>query len=323
MVAIGHTLYNTVADGYRVGNFLTFVVPAPQGCDLKCPSCLIRQRGEICGDLLKPGDYARFIHEAYRSGPIFALSVQGYEPLLPASRPYTQAVLATGRLLKLPTALVTNGTHLREAAGWLAVLEPDTIAVSLDAALPEEHDRIRGVSGAWASTVEGIRRAVQVLPSRTELAVASVLTAHSEPLLGMPALLRSLGIKHWIITPLQRVGKDQPGGPTGNRDKLYRNLQTLHKAALQADLRLSIDDELNCLQHELAVTRHPELTKLPVRTLPRGVDIFRLAPGGECSMNHDILRKVSPNTPRWCPGEMDAGNFIENLASVVAKASAA
>lgn len=314
-----------VVDGYRVGNFLTFVVPAPQGCDLKCPACLIRQRGEICGDILKPGDYARFIHEAHRSGPIFAVSVQGYEPLLPASRLFTQAILATGRLLKLPTALVTNGTHLREAADWLAALEPNTIAVSLDAAVPEDHDRIRGVSGAWNSTVEGIRRARQVLPSRTEIAVASVLTAHPEPLLNMPALLRDLGIKHWIITPLQRVGKDQPGGPTGNRDKLYRNLQTLHKAALQADLHLSIDDELNCLQHKLAVAQEPQFGALPIRTLPHRVDIFRLTPSGECSMNHNILQMVSPDTPKWHPGEVDAGVFTERLKKKfnVARVSAA
>jgi molybdenum cofactor biosynthesis enzyme MoaA len=274
---------------------------------------LIRQRQEICGDILQPADYARFIHETYRSASIYAVSVQGHEPLLPASRPYTQAILATGRLLKLPTALVTNGTHLHEAADWLAVLEPDTIAVSLDAATPDEHDRIRCVSGAWASTVEGIRRAVQVLPSRTEIAVASVLSAHREPLDDMPALLRSLGIKHWIITPLQRVGKDQPGGPTGNREKLYHNLQTLQQAAHQANIRFTIDDELDRLDHNWAAARQPELAKLPIRTLPRGVDIFRLAPGGECSMNEEILQRVTANTPKWHPDKASAGDFLSRI----------
>src|SRR5215467_11607957 len=86
------------------GQFLTFVVPASSGCNLKCSFCLVRQRREITDTLLREDDMSRFIREAAERAPIFALAIQGYEPLLPESLPYTQAVLATGQFLGLPTS---------------------------------------------------------------------------------------------------------------------------------------------------------------------------------------------------------------------------
>src|SRR5262244_1029087 len=116
------------------GQFLTFVVPALNGCNLKCTFCLIRQRREITDTCLRPDDFARFIREAAERAPIFGLAIQGYEPLLPESLAYTQAILATGRFLDLPTGLVTNGTKLGAAADLLKTLAPTKVAISLDAA---------------------------------------------------------------------------------------------------------------------------------------------------------------------------------------------
>lgn len=298
----------------RGGKFLTFVVPASHGgCNLNCSHCLVRQRQEISTTHLKPADLSRFIHQAARRSPIYALALQGYEPLLPASREYTQAVLSAGQLLNIPTTLVTNGICLKDAANWLAVLSPNFIAVSIDAATPDAHDRIRGVKGAWTATVEGVAHAVEMLMPRTRVAVASVLTAHREPLDGMPALLRDLGVDHWIISPLQKVGREQAGGPAGNRDKLYRNLLILQRAADEAGIRMIVDDELDNLQHRAAIDRNPELAKLNVRTLPTGINLFRLVPSGHISMNHDILTQVSPHTERWQPDRMDAGDLLADL----------
>src|SRR5215471_17184510 len=157
------------------GRLLTFVVPAPNGCNLKCSFCVVRQRREITETLLRPEDMVRFIREAVERAPISALAIQGYEPLLPESLRYTQAILATGRFLGLPTSVVTNGTKLVDAIDLLTTLAPHKIAVSLDAASAEVHDRIRGLTGAWAATLGGIRRAIEVLIPKTRLVVASVL----------------------------------------------------------------------------------------------------------------------------------------------------
>jgi hypothetical protein len=37
-------------------------------------------------------------------------------------------------------------------------------------------------------------------------------------------------------------------------------------------------------------------------------------PSGHCSTGNDILRQVTPDTPRWQPGAMHAGDFLEMLS---------
>lgn len=294
--------------------FLTFVVPAPEGCNLKCGFCFIRQRREMPGataaspaPTLAPLDYARFIREAAAATPVHALAIQGYEPLLPAALPYTQAILATAQRLGIPASLVTNGVFLRDALSLLKILAPTKIGISLDFADASTHDRLRGVPGTWAAVVDGIAAAAAALAPRTSLAVGSVLLPPDGAQLdGMPALLSSLGVKHWIVTPLQKVGGEQPGGPAGDRPRLYRNLLRLQAAADRANIRLTIDDELNCLQHDLASARNPELRSLRVRTIPAGVELVRLVPSGHYSTGRDILRQVTAATPRWQPEKTGA-----------------
>jgi MoaA/NifB/PqqE/SkfB family radical SAM enzyme len=294
------------------GKFLTFVVPAPTGCNLKCSFCLVRQRQEITETRLKPEDYARFIREVAEGEPIFALAIQGYEPLLPESLPSTQAILATGRFLGVPTSVVTNGVQLADAVDLLKTLSPNKIAVSLDAASAEVHDRIRGVDGAWHASVTGLKRALEVFSPRTRLVVQSVLLPSRRHYLdAMPARLREIGIDRWIINPLLRVGNDQAGGPVGERARLFRDLLILQTAADRAGVRLTVDDEFGRLGRDVAGVFQPSLRALHLRTLPANVELFRLAPGGQCSAGEDILRQVAPGARCWQPGALHAGDFLE------------
>jgi len=296
------------------GRFLTFVVSAPSGCNLKCSFCLVRQRREITNTHLRPNDLARFIREAAERAPIFALAIQGYEPLLPESLPYTQAILATGRFLGLPTSMVTNGVTLTDSIDLLKTLAPNKIAISLDAASAEIHDRIRGVAGTWDAAVAGIKRAVEALVPRTKLVVESVLLPGKRHHLdAMPALLRDIGIDRWLINPLLRVGRDQAGGPVADRASLFRDLLILHEAADRAGVRLTVEDEFGNLHHDAASAFQSSLRALHVRTLPPDVEIFRLAPSGQCSTGDEILQQVTPDTPRWQPGIIHAGDFLERL----------
>jgi MoaA/NifB/PqqE/SkfB family radical SAM enzyme len=296
------------------GQFLTFVVPAPDGCNLKCAFCLVRHRREITETRLRPDDLARFIREAGERSPIFALAIQGYEPLLPESLPYTQAILATGRFLGLPTSMVTNGVKLVDSIELLTTLSPNKIAISLDAASADIHDRVRGVAGAWVAAVRGIERAIEVLAPRTRLVVSSVLLPSKRHYLdGMPARLREIGIDQWIINPLLRVGRDHAGGPVSDRASLFRDLLILQDAANRAGIRLTVDDEFGNLGHDAASASQPSLRTLHVRSLPRNVEIFRLAPSGQCSTGDGILKQVTLETPRWQPGAMHAGDFLEML----------
>lgn len=302
------------------GNFLTFVLPAPNGCNLACAFCLIRQRQEISASTLKPDDYARFIRETTSLTPVLSISIQGYEPLLPATLPYTQAVLATGLMRNLPTGLVTNGLGLRRAIPLLKATCPDRIAVSLDASaeMAAHHDRLRGKIGAWKATTDGIAYAAAELPSATQLNVASVLIPSRRELLdGMPELLAKLGVRHWIVTPLQKIGSTQTGGPVGNRERLYADLLRLQDAADREGIQLEVDDELNCLKYTKAAARWPELKRLDVRSIPQGVELIRMLPSGEYVTGRDILRRQHTNTPRWNPAyetvhEFWTGNVMVN-----------
>jgi MoaA/NifB/PqqE/SkfB family radical SAM enzyme len=297
------------------GRFLTFIVPAVTGCNLKCPFCVVRQREEIADADLRPEDFARFIREAAERAPIFALAIQGYEPLLTSSLSHTQAILATGRFLGVPTTLVTNGVNLINAIDLLKTLSLDKIAVSLDAASAHIHDRIRGVTGAWAASVEGIRRAREMLAPRTRLVVSSVLLPSRRHYLeAMPSLLRDIGIDRWIINPLLQVGRAEAGGPVADRADLFRDVLVLQKLADRAGVRMTVDDEFNHLDHGAACAAEPFLRALDVRTLPPRVEIFRLTPSGQCSVGDDILRRVSPDTPRWRPEVLHAGDFLDMLS---------
>jgi pyruvate-formate lyase-activating enzyme len=301
-------------EGEATGQFLTFVVPTPGGCNLKCSFCLIRQRREASSDCLQPEDLVRFIREAAERSPIFALAIQGYEPLLPVSLPYTQAVLATGRSLGVPTTLVTNGVFLHHAVDLLNMLEPTKIAVSLDSDSAAIHDRVRGVAGAWTATVAGIKRAVDVLAPRTKLAVASVLLpSKRHHLEGMAPRLQEVGIQEWIVNPLLRFGPEKLNGPVGERRSLFQSLLGLKEGADRADVRLKVDDEFDRLDHHSACASNPELGSLEVRKLPSAIDIFRLGPSGRCSVGQDIMKPVTPDVPQWRPGAADAGAFLDTV----------
>jgi MoaA/NifB/PqqE/SkfB family radical SAM enzyme len=299
------------------GKFLTFVVPTIADCNLRCSFCFIRQRREIKGSSLRPEEFTRFIREAAERTSIFALAIQGHEPLLPDSLPYTQAVLATGRFLGLPTSLVTNGVNLVDAIDLLKALSPHKIAISLDAASACIHDRIRGAVGTWASAVEGITRAREMLAPRTRLVVSSVLLPSRRHYLeAMPALLREIGIDRWIINPLLRVGSGEVGGPVAHRAALFRDLLVLQELADHAGIRMTVDDELNRLDHSAARSTQPLLRSLDVRTLPLNVEIFRLTPDGHCSVGHGILQQANSEAPYWRPGKMHAADFLRELGSI-------
>ena len=231
------------------GSILTFIVPSSNGCDLACPFCFVGQRGEDEAAMeLDAEDYALFIRRVIEQQDTAAICIQGYEPLLPESFPYTRAILSTGQWLNIPTSLVTNGTHLAQWVDELAVLAPGRISVSLDAADSAAHDKQRGKVGAFASAVEGLRKAVTDLPVETELVVTSVLIPKRRAQLdAMPELLRDIGVKRWVVTALQKVGKDRPGGPVGEREKILADLRILRDQADAAGIDFRVDDEFDGL----------------------------------------------------------------------------
>ena len=296
------------------GSVLTLIVPALEGCDLDCPYCFIAQRGEASVETqLSPEDYARFIREVAVAETLSAVSIQGYEPLLTGSFAYTRAILSTCQWLNIPASLVTNGTNLAHWVNELAVLAPGRVSVSLDAAEAEAHDRQRRKAGAFASAVNGLRKAATDLPASTELVVTSVLVPKRRAQLDdMPKLLKEIGVKRWVVTALQKVGEDRPGGPVGERGKILADLRILRDYAEAAGIDFKVDDEFDGLENANG-RDEDEFVKNRIRRLVNPDGVYRLVPDGRCSKGVDILKPLTDQTPRWDPNTEDAATFLGQL----------
>ena len=299
------------------GSILTFIVPAPKGCNLNCPFCYIDRRNEAARALdLTPCDYVTFIEQVAAREGVGAICIQGYEPLLPESFAYTSAILETGRRLGIVTSLVTNGTHLESQVEALAELQPDKITVSIDSADPAVHDKTRGTIGAFEAAMRGLRLAAADARLQPVLTLASILMpARHERLLGMPALAKELGVKHWVVTVLNDVGKDEVGGPVGDRRRTFSDLVKLKRTAEAEGVDFVVDDEFGALSHEDAERDVVDINALRIRRLSQPAGTFRLLPTGQCSMGLDILKEVNADTLRWRPGVVDAFAFLEEMRS--------
>ncbi len=91
------------------------------------------------------------LRRIYDSGAC-AIAFEGGEPLL---RKDLCKILAFSRSLPLQTSIVTNGTLLESKIDEIAQYINGAIYVSLDG-LEKTHDTIRGVSGCFKKTIQGI-----------------------------------------------------------------------------------------------------------------------------------------------------------------------
>jgi len=117
-------------------------------CNLRCKMCPFWKRSSRDSSLEKEKAILKQIHRSGACGIAF----EGGEPLL---RNDLVNILAFSRSLPLQTSLVTNGTLLESRIDEIAPYVNGAIYVSLDG-LEKTHDAIRGVSGCFKRTIEGI-----------------------------------------------------------------------------------------------------------------------------------------------------------------------
>lgn len=295
------------------GLIATFVVPAPKGCDLNCSFCIVRARQEAPAGtgVLSVDDYVRFLESITVKQKVGLMSLQGYEPLLPESWAYSEALLKRAPELGIATALVTNGTHLSDRVDDLVRLDVAGITVSLDSDIPELHDMSRGTLGAFAKTISGLKKAT-ASPLRQSIIVASVLQPRrAHYLQGMPKFLASLGVEQWVVTPVLRVGRQKAGAPVQLYADIACELLSLQKLAKKHSIDMLVDDEFDHLMND---SSNVVPIKQPCfRRLPRLSRVVRLTPTGSCSVGEDILRRVDDQIPHWQPQTEAADSFVERL----------
>ena len=299
----------------KQGAILTFIVPAPNGCNLACPYCFIDQRKEnaISNDL-RPEEYTEFIRQISQNEAVDAVCIQGYEPFLPESAPYTEAILKSGAELQIPTSVVTNGTYLSQNLRMLREAAPWKICVSLDASSAVDHNRQRGREGAFESALFGLKEAVAFLPKTTEIAVASVLIPKKRYLLDdMPSLLVELGVKTWIVTALHKIKNQSLSEAPNDKALIFKSLLHLKKEADAHQIEFFVDDEFSSLELGETEQRFVDINAMRIRRLKRPSGVFRLLPTGQCSMGMDILRAARTDAPRWHPTMLSATEFLANV----------
>jgi MoaA/NifB/PqqE/SkfB family radical SAM enzyme len=290
------------------GLALTFIVPT-QRCDLRCAFCIVAQRREAGPWRLRPEDYARFIEDIAGFVPVRVCGLQGYEPLLEDSWPYTHAIIETSNSLGVPTSLVTNGSRLEERTDELDAMGLKDLTVSLDAADPEIHDRQRGVPGAFKRTLAGIRAALAKPLLRDRLVVAAVLLPNRRKQLDtMPRLLVDLGVRYFGVTPLIRVGRDRLGGMVQNSHELIRDLDLLQESCTRAGITFVVDDELQQFRHLV-----DGANRFMIHSLARPGRLLRLTPSGACSVGVKVLQAIGEDTPVWQPERESPRDFLERL----------
>ncbi len=141
-------------------------------CNLRCSYCYSESGPWQKGSGLPLEQVYRVLKEAEELGCI-TVDFTGGEPL--AYR-WWKEVLTEARRLGLVTTLHTNGTLLTEpTVEFLAKLPLRHLQVSLDSHLPEVHDRIRGMPGAWEKAVAGIK-----IAQRLGIFVRVAIVAHKE-----------------------------------------------------------------------------------------------------------------------------------------------
>jgi MoaA/NifB/PqqE/SkfB family radical SAM enzyme len=302
-----------ITEGSR--RILTFVVPAPNGCDLDCSFCFIRARGEQRpgAPFLSVDQYVDFARAVAKREALSVLAIQGYEALLPESWPYTDALLSFARDAGIEAALVTNGTHLEARADELASLGLSSLTVSLDSADAALHDEARGTAGAFVRTLAGLRKVAShdLLQSRT--LVASVMQPRRhEALVGIPDLLAQLGLTTWIVQPTFKVGSSE-GRLVEDTEALVPSLVRLNALAQSKGVRMVVEDELGVLMRAgfpLGSTAHVETFE--VRKINALERVVRLSPNGDVAVGTSALLKVSHRLrPVWLPGSESAARFVD------------
>jgi heme b synthase len=125
-----------------------------RSCNLNCLHCRAAAEGGPYAGELTTEECFRFIDEvAAFSKPVLILT--GGEPLL---REDIFEIASYGTHKGLRTVMAVNGTLLNPEKAIAAKRAGiQRVSISLDGATSESHDRLRGVVGAFAGALEGIR----------------------------------------------------------------------------------------------------------------------------------------------------------------------
>lgn len=175
-----------------------------EGCNLACTHCWLSPRHDPEGKgTFLPLQLLRTIIDESKPLGLTGVKLTGGEPLL---HPDILAILDILRSEQLTLTMETNGVLCTpELAAAIARQQDPFVSVSLDAAVPEIHDKQRGVAGAFRRTVQGIRYlTAEQVPTQVIMSVSRENVDQIEPMINFAA---SMGVDSIKFNPIQPMGR--------------------------------------------------------------------------------------------------------------------
>lgn len=156
-----------------MGDFVPALVSwnTTKACNLRCEHCYRDAMYKLENELTTEEGF-RLIDDISELNDKCILILSGGEPLMREDI-FDLARYASDRGLRV--VLGTNGTLItEEVAGKLLDAGVKRVGISIDSIYPEQHDRFRGVRGAWEAAVQGAKNCLKVgLPFQIHITITS------------------------------------------------------------------------------------------------------------------------------------------------------
>jgi MoaA/NifB/PqqE/SkfB family radical SAM enzyme len=176
-------------------------------CNLRCGFCAIPEQGAAMGRSGEPLTRGLVVESLARLADqgLRKVHFSGGEVLL---RDDIEDLLKAVGGMGLQVNLTTNGTLLdKDTARFLVEHRVDTVSVSIDGPNRKEHDRIRGLEGAWQRAWKGIERLRErrrIKGRGPTIAVNTVVTRRNiDRLPELYAILDERGVDRWRLLPVR------------------------------------------------------------------------------------------------------------------------
>jgi len=179
-------------------------------CNLKCEHCFANALEKKSRRRITPAEYREVVKQAMKLGAL-NFSFQGGEPTLyPELTDFIKNTYPKMNLI----SVTTSGTLLDEQK--ILILKNagvDILTISLDSAVPGEHDRFRGVKGTFEKTMNTIKLALKNGLHVTLGAVASHQNIRTQGLIDLIELAHDLNIIIFLALAV-------PLGKWGNKEDI-------------------------------------------------------------------------------------------------------
>lgn len=176
-----------------------------KACRLACRHCRAEAIAEARPGQLSTDEGRRFIKDLYGFAPrLPVLIFTGGDPFM---REDLFDLAEYARSFGMPIGFAPSVTPLltREAAARMREVGAKTVSLSLDGALPETHEGVRGVADHFARTAEAVELLLH--EGHTVQINTTVMRGNVEELAGVAGLVSSLGAHIWEVFFLIKVGR--------------------------------------------------------------------------------------------------------------------